>query len=43
LLDVGVGIHWLDRGEEQWRETLGSEEEYHPTASRPLDFVPSYR
>jgi hypothetical protein len=38
LVGSGVRIRWLDRREEQWRENLGSEEEYHLTAYRPLHF-----
>jgi hypothetical protein len=37
-IDGGVGIRWLDRSEEQWRENLGSEDECLRTAYRRLNF-----
>jgi hypothetical protein len=38
LSDGGVRIRWLDRSQEQQRENFGSEDEYHPTAYRLLNF-----
>jgi hypothetical protein len=36
----GVGIRWLDRSEKEWRQNLGSEEEYHLTAYGLLNSEP---